>query len=210
MLSKLAGVPAAALKTRKWSPVKIPPKLFKTLFDALTGSNRKASCGLVAGKQKFSMLSIWMHFNGKISNNNKRRQRACKTHSSGQNKIKMLNANWPCWLAGRRRALYPLRGAPVRRRRCIVASTSATVLNVNFNFSSVTTCGEPLSWFGELATLHNFCWNAKWQRPDCFDWAGIIQSQLWVEGGKKKTFPVDARRGEFGPPPYGSLVFNGF
>lgn len=101
----------------------------------------------------FSMLSIWMHFNGKISNNNKWWQRACKTHSSGRNKIKMLNANWPCWLAGRRRALYPLRGAPVRRRRCIVTSTSATVSNVNFHFSSITTCGEPLSWFGDLGDV---------------------------------------------------------
>lgn len=52
------------------------------------------------------------------------------------------------WLAGAE-PFTPCGGAPVRRRRCIVA----TVSNVNFHFSSVTTCGEPLSWFGDLGDV---------------------------------------------------------
>lgn len=56
------------------------------------------------------------------------------------------------WLAGAE-PFTPCGGAPVRRQRCIVASTSATVSNVNFHFSSITTCGEPLSWFGDLGDV---------------------------------------------------------
>lgn len=101
------------------------------------------------------------------------------------------------WLVG----AVPLNSCGGLLSAAVVASTSATVSIINFRFSSITTCGEASQlrvWFGDLGEVAELLLKCQT--------AGIIQFAAVSRGG---GFPADARRGKFGPLPYGSLVFNG-